>query len=99
MVCKWNFDAANNQWSSDFMSLIGIHELIEGESKIGANILAPGSPIRGGLSKQAADELDLLPGTAVGVSLIDAHAGAAALFGCSAEGVNSDVTSKLGIRF
>lgn len=79
------------------MSLIGINDLIEGESKIGTRILAPGTPIAGGLSKQASDELNLLLGTAVGVSMIDAHAGAVALFGCSTEGVNSDVASKLGI--
>lgn len=96
VVCKWNFDAANNQWSTDYMRLIGIDDLIDGASKIGDEIRSPGSPIAGGLSKQAADELDLLPGTAVAVSMIDAHAGAAALFGCLVDGVSSDVTSKLG---
>lgn len=81
------------------MRLIGLHDLIEGVGKIGSEILAPGAPISSGLSMQAANELGLLPGTAVGVSMIDAHAGAEALFGCSAEGVDSDVTSKLGKEY
>lgn len=96
VVCKWNFDAENNEWSSDYFRQIGIPELIEGSNKIGTQFHAPGSPISGGLSKWAAVEFDLLPGTAVGVSMIDAHAGAAAMFGCSAVDVASDVTSKLG---
>lgn len=98
MVCKWNYDAANHRWSIDFLGQIGLHDLIDGvRSRIGEQTAAPGSAIRGGLSARAAQELNLLVGTAVGVSMIDAHAGAAALFGCSAEGVDGDVASKLGM--
>lgn len=35
----------------------------------------PGSPLREGLTEEAAADLGLTPGTAVGASLIDAHAG------------------------
>ena len=42
----------------------------------GEEVLPAGSPCGQGLSKQAADDLDLCPGTPVGTSLIDAHAGA-----------------------
>lgn len=99
VVCKWNYDATDGKWSTEFLKQIGLSDLIGEKNKIGDQIKAPGSPIAGGLSELAASELNLLPGTAVGVSLIDAHAGAAALFGCSAEGVDGDVTSKLGRFF
>ncbi len=36
---------------------------------------SPGEPCGSGLTAQAAQELGLAPGTAVGTSLIDAHAG------------------------
>ena len=35
----------------------------------------PGSPLGDGLTREAAADLGLDPGTAVGASLIDAHAG------------------------
>lgn len=35
----------------------------------------PGSPLGEGLTQEAAADLGLDPGTAVGASLIDAHAG------------------------
>lgn len=96
VVCKWNYDAFNNNWSSDLLGQIGLSELVDEGNRIGEDVRAPGYPIPGGLNDRAAKELYLLPGTPVGVSMIDAHAGAVALFGCSAEGLDNDVTSKLG---
>jgi FGGY-family pentulose kinase len=40
-----------------------------------------GEPIADGLTEQAADDLGLAPGTAVGVSIIDAHAGGLGVLG------------------
>ncbi len=42
---------------------------------IGNDVQSPGEPCGSGLTKQAAQELGLKPGTAVATSLIDAHAG------------------------
>lgn len=41
----------------------------------GSATCSPGSPLGDGLTQEAAADLGLDPGTAVGASLIDAHAG------------------------
>lgn len=41
----------------------------------GSTTSPPGSPLGEGLTQEAAEDLALDPGTAVGASLIDAHAG------------------------
>lgn len=58
---------------------------------------SPGDPIDQGLSAKAASELGLLKGTAVGTSLIDAHAGGIGMIGCSVPGVPYNLQSRLGI--
>lgn len=99
MVCKWNYDAANNSWSTDFLNKINLFELCENNFQIiGNDIREPGTPIVNGLSAKAADELSLLPNTPVGTSMIDAHAGAIGLFGCSGDGVNQNILTKMGIN-
>lgn len=57
----------------------------------------PGDPIDQGLSTKAASELGLLKGTAVSTSLIDAHAGALGMIGCSVPGVSLNLQNRLGI--
>lgn len=110
MVCKWNYDAAASGWSADFFAQIGLSDLIGNGSdfgRIGNNIQQPGQPISGGLSERAAKEFGgLLAGTAVGTSMIDAHAGATSLFGCNSGAddtntldVKPDVTSKMGKKY
>lgn len=49
-----------------------------------------------GLSKKAANELGLLPGTPVGTSMIDAHAGGLGLIGCAAEGIDPNFETRVG---
>ncbi|TVU32823.1 hypothetical protein EJB05_24581 [Eragrostis curvula] len=68
-------------WDNVFWEEIGLGDLVEGNSaKIGRSVAFPGHPLGSGLTPTAAKasklaELGLLPGTPVGTSLIDAHAG------------------------
>jgi len=45
-----------------------------------------GEAVPGGLSERAARDMDLLPGVAVGVSIIDAHAGGVGMLGAALDG-------------
>ncbi|CAD7003040.1 unnamed protein product [Ceratitis capitata] len=85
VVCKWNYDAMNMRWSVDFLKQIGLDDLcVNNFEIIGQRICEPGAAVGAGLTEQAAKDLSLLPGTIVGTSLIDAHAGALGMFGCRA---------------
>ncbi|KAK3089619.1 hypothetical protein FSP39_005104 [Pinctada imbricata] len=86
VVCKWLFQAdgsGKKQWDENFMESIGLGDLLlHNASKIGSTVLPPGEPCGVGLSHQAAAELGLNPGTSVGTSIIDAHAGVLGCLGC-----------------
>ncbi|KAH9654037.1 FGGY family of carbohydrate kinase [Citrus sinensis] len=67
-------------WDDEFWEEIGLGDLIDGHhAKIGRSVAFPGHPLGSGLTPAAAKarnfELGLVPGTPVGTSLIDAHAG------------------------
>ncbi|KAG4078833.1 hypothetical protein HA402_015423 [Bradysia odoriphaga] len=97
VVCKWNYDAANKCWSDDFFRKINLLDLsTENYRKLGNRIREPGEFIRG-LTAEAAVELGLRPNVKVSTSMIDAHAGALALFGCSAENINPNLISKMAL--
>ncbi|XP_067642778.1 FGGY carbohydrate kinase domain-containing protein isoform X2 [Eurosta solidaginis] len=84
-VCKWNYDASKMHWSAEYLTQIGLADLCHNNFEIiGQRVCEPGSAVGDGLSEHAAKELSLLPGTIVGTSLIDAHAGALGMFGCRA---------------
>lgn len=75
-VCKLTYQGAEGHWDADFFCRIGLQELPEaGFSRLGIDIRSPGEPIPGGLSLKAAEELGLIQGLPVSVSVIDAHAG------------------------
>lgn len=97
VTCKWNYDAMYGKWSNDYFNSIGLQELNENNhSKIGSKIQSPGFRIGNGLSEKAASELGLLPGTAVGTSMIDAHAGAIGMLGSRSQNItDSEFSSKL----
>lgn len=98
IVCKCNYDGFNECWSKDFLQQLNLSDLCENEFEIlGKNVTTPGATIGSGLNKQSAAELGLCIGTAVGGSMIDAHAGALCLLGCNADGVSDDVSSKMAL--
>ena len=78
VTCKWGYVAERGGWDLDFLAEVGLEDLV-GLDKLGVNVCSPGSSIPGGLSDEAACQLGLKPGTKVGVSMIDAHAGTLAL--------------------
>ncbi|MBN1881716.1 MAG: FGGY-family carbohydrate kinase [Deltaproteobacteria bacterium] len=87
IVCKWTYLGRENRWDDDYFSRAGLGDLSdEGYRRIGTRIRPMGEPVGEGLSRRAADELGLSPGTPVGVSIIDAHAGGVGLLGMTVDG-------------
>ncbi|KAB2851519.1 MAG: FGGY-family carbohydrate kinase [Hyphomicrobiaceae bacterium] len=75
VTCKWTYLAHERRWDEGYFRLIGLEDLVDqGYARIGTEIIPPGSRI-GGLTHEAAAQLNLRPGTHVGAGLIDAHAG------------------------
>ncbi len=104
MTCKWTYLAhesaeGRSGWSDSFFEGVGLGDLTaEGYARIGTNILPMGTPIKGGLSDRAAAELGLLPGTPVGVSIIDAHAGGLGTIGMKlADSEETNFDSRLAL--
>ncbi|KAK2895599.1 FGGY carbohydrate kinase domain-containing protein [Channa argus] len=86
LVCKWTYCPPEG-WNASFWSSIGLEDLLENNfSKIGSVACPPGSPLGDGLTQEAASDLGLDPGTAVGASLIDAHAGGLGVIGADVKG-------------
>jgi FGGY-family pentulose kinase len=89
-VCKWTYlgheAGGAGAWSKSYFEAIGLSELLDdGARRIGAKVRPLGERV-GALSERAARELGLAAGTAVGVSIIDAHAGGIGLLGTSVAG-------------
>jgi len=97
VTCKWNFLAHELRWSAPYFQRVGLDEFVaEDYARIGTDIIAPGSPLVSGLTPSAAGELGLRPGTPVGASLIDAHAGGiGAIGGRLAQGAPVNVCNRL----
>ena len=80
-VCKWTYVGHERRWDESYFRAIGLGDLADDRfARIGKNVRSPGEPL-GGLSENAARELGLRPGTPVGISMIDAHAGALGVLG------------------
>jgi FGGY-family pentulose kinase len=85
-VCKWTYLGHAQGWDDSYFEQIGLADLArDGHARIGARVRPMGEPL-GGLTAKAAEELGLSAGTAVGVSIIDAHAGGLGLLGAPLEG-------------
>ena len=82
VTCKWTYLAHESRWDRGYFRSIGLEELAENEfERIGAKVVDIATPLGQGLTGQAARELGLNPGTLVGASLIDAHAGGVGTLG------------------
>ncbi|XP_034038631.1 FGGY carbohydrate kinase domain-containing protein isoform X3 [Thalassophryne amazonica] len=90
-------------WDASFWTTIGLEDLLENNfSKIGSKTCSPGSPLGQGLTQEAAADLGLDPGTAVGASLIDAHAGGLGVIGADVKGFQlpcegQPITSRMAV--
>lgn len=85
-VCKWTYlghrRGEGRGWDAGYFRRIGLGDLAdEGFRRIGVMVRPMGQPIASGLTAAAARELGLEPGTPVGVSIIDAHAGGLGMLG------------------
>jgi len=96
-VCKWTYlghESSNDQmgrWDGTYFYSIGLGDLVEENfARMGTMVRPMGEAIGNGLTADAAAELGLHEGTAVGVSIIDAHAGGIGMIGATLEGVSPD---------
>lgn len=97
VTCKWTYLAHEGRWSDDYFRRIGLGAFVdEGYARIGREIVEPGTALGQGLTAAAAADLGLPPGTPVGASLIDAHAGGIGTVGApDADGGAADPLSRL----
>ncbi len=92
VTCKWTYLAHEQSWSADYFNRVGLSELAgDNFARIGNRIVEPAVALGSGLTEAAARELGLAPGTPVGASLIDAHAGAVGTIGAAVDGSNTEV--------
>src|SRR6202012_781003 len=91
VTCKWTYLAHEKSWSADYFRTIGLEALAaDGFARIGDRIVEPAVALGKGLTAAAAQDLGLAPGTPVGASLIDAHAGAVGTIGAAVDGANTE---------
>ena len=76
VTCKWTYLAHEARWDASYFEAIGLGELAnENFTRIGTEIVEPGTRLGRGLTDEAANAMGLKPGTAVAAGMIDAHAG------------------------
>jgi FGGY-family pentulose kinase len=97
-TCKWTYlcheesetEGSIGRWDRSYFEQIGLEDLAgENYRRIGQKIRPVGEAAGGGLSEKAAGDFGLKPGTPVGVSIIDAHAGGLGLLGMNPDGDSS----------
>lgn len=89
-VCKWTYLGHEQRWDKSYFQQIGLEDVLEYDAaKIGSDVKMMGEPLGHGLTQRAAGEMGLIAGTAVSVSIIDAHAGTLGTLG--ATGVSGEV--------
>lgn len=98
LTCKWTYLAHEQRWDPGYFEAIGLGDLAaEGFSRVGTEVVAGGTALGHGLSAEAAADLGLPAGIAVGAGLIDAHAGGLGTVG--AQGGAGDVQSRMAYVF
>ncbi|WP_213993078.1 FGGY-family carbohydrate kinase [Sodalis sp. dw_96] len=99
LVCKWTYLGHENRWDDSFFKQIELEELLEHDAaKIGRDVKMMGEPLGRGLTQRAAAEMGLIPGTAVSVSIIDAHAGSLGTLGATgASGEHADFDRRIAL--
>jgi len=84
VVCKWLYQGRERTWPRETYRALGLGGLLEdGARRIGAEIVAPGTPLGAGLTPQAAALMGLNAGVPVAAGFIDAHAGAIGTIGAA----------------
>jgi len=88
LVCKWTYLGHENKfkggWDKNYFKKIGLDDLLK-NGKIGEVVRPMGEPL-GVLTARSARELGLSTACAVGVGIIDAHAGGLGLLGAIWDG-------------
>jgi FGGY-family pentulose kinase len=90
-TCKWTYLAheeaqRGSGWDDGFFRSVGLADLVDDDyARIGRRVRPMGERIAG-LHPRSASELGLAPGTPVGVSIIDAHAGGLGMLGAAIDG-------------
>jgi len=97
-TCKWLYLGHESRWPSDLFDSVGLQALAGPcFSRIGAEIVAPGTALGRGLAPDAARDFGLPPGVPVAAGLIDAHAGALATLGATIDGEVADPCRRLAL--
>ncbi|KAA0971631.1 FGGY-family carbohydrate kinase [Aureimonas fodinaquatilis] len=97
VTCKWTYLAHERRWDADYFRTIGLEELAdENFARIGADVVGIGEPLANGLTEQAAADLGLVPGTAVGAPAIDAHAGGIGTLGADGRDPSAELAFIMG---
>jgi FGGY-family pentulose kinase len=95
-VCKWTYlghEGAGGRWDRDYFRAIGLDDLFDGD-RIGSDVRPMGT-FAGRLTEQAAADLGLTTRCAVGVGIIDAHAGGLGLLGAVWQGAQGTDLARL----
>src|SRR5208283_3319007 len=98
VACTFGYLAHERRWPNEFLDSVGLCALAAGGfSRLGAEILDPGTPLARGLTAEAAEAMGLNAGVPVGAGLIDAHAGALASLGAREGGKPGDPRRRLAL--
>lgn len=93
-VCKWTYlghesgdrNDSVGRWDPSYWTRIGLGDIVDEKfARVGQRVRPLGEAVGEGLTPQAAEELGLLSGTPVAVSIIDAHAGGLGTLGARLE--------------